>query len=73
MRVVYDKEADALYIGLKRGKVEKTTEKDEGFLIDIDSRGDVVGFEVLCYSKVVPEKAERLSITTDRKRIPIPA
>ena len=73
MRVTYDKKIDALYIGLKRGKAKKTIEKDDNFLIDIDAKGDVIGFEVLNYSKVVPEKAERLSIATERKKIPIPA
>lgn len=73
MRVTYDKEADALYIGLKRGRIKKTIEKDESFLIDVDAKGDVVGFEILNYSKAVPQKEERLSITTETKKIPIPA
>lgn len=73
MKIKYDKEIDALYIGLKRGKVSKTIERDKSFLIDLDEKGKVVGFEVLNYSKAVPQKTERLSISSGSKRIPIPA
>lgn len=73
MRVKYDKEADAIYIELKKEKVYKTLERGENFLIDLDSNNRVVGFEVLNYSKTVPQKQERFSIFAGQKRILIPA
>ena len=73
MRVKYDKEADAIYIELKKSKVHSTVEKGTDFLVDFDKQGKVVGFEVLNYSKAVPHKTERLSISAGQKKILIPA
>lgn len=72
MRVKYDRESDAIYIELKRGTIHKTFEKGDSFLIDLDKKGKVLGFEVLGYSKLVPQKTERLSISAGQKRILIP-
>ena len=51
MQIEYDKEADALYIEFKPGKVEKTEEVDKDTFIDYFSDGTVKGIEVLSASK----------------------
>jgi uncharacterized protein YuzE len=70
MKIKYDKEIDALYILLNKGKVQKTLEKD-GFLIDVDKKGHPVGIEILNYSKVSPTK-ERFQVSSGARRILIP-
>ena len=49
MRINYDAEADALYVGLKAdvGEVLRTRELDPSTLVDLDASGDLVGIEVL--------------------------
>lgn len=73
MKIKYDKEIDALYIELKKSRVHKTVETRDSFLIDLDKDGQVVGFEVLGYSKTVPARDERFSIHAGQSRIKIPA
>jgi len=74
MEIKLDKRADALYIKIKRGKIRKTIIKDS-FLVDVDKNGELIGVEVLNYSKTVPEKSERSSVFLGdgQKRIPLPA
>lgn len=47
MDVKYDKVADAVYISVNAGKVAKTLEMDDRFNVDMDSFGNVIGFEIL--------------------------
>ncbi len=48
MRIEYDAAADALYMTLKSGaKVSDTLEAGQGVNIDVDSKGNPVGIEVL--------------------------
>lgn len=51
MEIEYDKEADALYIEFKSGKVAKTDEVDKDTFIDYFSDGTVKGIEILAASK----------------------
>lgn len=51
MEITYDKQADALYIEFKAGKVSKTEEVDKDTFIDSFSDGSVKGIEVLAASK----------------------
>ncbi len=53
MAIKYDKSVDALYITLKKGKVSKTKE-ESGYLVDYDKQGDLLGVEILHYSKKAP-------------------
>ncbi|MEK7175181.1 MAG: DUF2283 domain-containing protein, partial [Patescibacteria group bacterium] len=69
----YDKEVDALYVEFKKDKITRTVEGRESFLIDLNKKGEVVGFEVLDYSKAVSEKKDNLSVFIGRERIRIPA
>jgi len=50
MQKKYDKIADALYVRIKKGKVFKTKEEDT-WLVDYDKSGNILGIEILNYSK----------------------
>jgi uncharacterized protein YuzE len=52
MQIKYDKSVDALYITLKKGKVFKTKEQG-GSMVDYDKKGELLGLEILNYSKKV--------------------
>lgn len=62
MQLKLDTIADALYIKLNRGKVSRTENK-EGYLVDYDKKGKLVGFEVLNFSKTVPKAGERKTLS----------
>ena len=49
--IKYDPGADALYVKLKEGKVAESEELNEGIIIDYDDGGEVVGIELLEFSK----------------------
>ncbi len=51
MRIEFDPSADALYIELADGDVEKTTEISPGVMLDFDANGNVLGIEMLHISK----------------------
>ena len=51
MEIEYDKEADALYIELKPGKVSRTEEVDKDTFIDYFADGTVKGIEILSASR----------------------
>ena len=50
--ITYDAEADAIYITVGRGKVERTEETGP-FIYDVDAEGHIVGIEILSASKVL--------------------
>ena len=50
--ITYDPEADAVYIAVGRGKVDRTEETGP-FIYDIDAEGHIVGIEILSASKVL--------------------
>ena len=72
MHIKYDKEADALYIKLNSVKTSKTIELGKSFLIDLDKKKNIIGIEILNYSKNTPKRQERFSIITKQSRILIP-
>lgn len=51
MKIEFDQLADALYIHLAEGEVEKTEEIKPGMILDYDADGNVLGVEVLYVSK----------------------
>lgn len=60
MKVTYDKEADAMYIYLKKieaGEVEDTIELNENIILDFDKDKKLIGIEILNASKVIPQSA----------------
>lgn len=50
MRKKYDALADALYVTVRKGKVHKTR-KEGAYLVDYDKKGNLLGLEILNYSK----------------------
>ena len=50
--MTYDPEADAIYIHLGRGNIDRTEEAGP-FIYDVDSQGRVVGIEILHASSVL--------------------
>ena len=55
MKITYDKEADALYMYLSRGKIKKTVEINSRVLIDVGEEGNVIGVELLFVSERIPK------------------
>ena len=47
MRVKYDEEADTLYIKLREGEYHESDEIQDGFILDYDVDGDIIGIEIL--------------------------
>lgn len=47
MRAIYDREANALFVRLSDGKIVESEEMRPGLIIDFDSEGKIVGFEML--------------------------
>lgn len=51
MKIDYDKNAEALYIFLKMGDVEKTVTPHDKVLFDLDKNGEIIGIEILGVTK----------------------
>ncbi len=51
LKVSYDRVADALYIRLREGKVADSVELNEGMIVDLNERGEIVGLEIINFSK----------------------
>ena len=51
VQVQYDKEADALYIWVRKGKYDISEELAENVILDLDKTGRIIGIEVLDASK----------------------
>ncbi|MEY2664321.1 MAG: hypothetical protein RIT04_129 [Candidatus Parcubacteria bacterium] len=50
MNIQYDTKADALYFSLRKGRVAKTVPVSRFLTIDIDTRGNTLGIEILAVS-----------------------
>lgn len=51
MKIEFDHAADALYVQLTEGEIEKTEEIKPGMILDYDANGSVLGVELLYVSK----------------------
>ena len=51
MEIRYDREAGAVYIRIGGGKVAESEEVDDGVIVDYDEKGNVIGIEILEFSK----------------------
>lgn len=47
MKIRYDPDADAMYIKLRKDKVDHTKEIDQNTIIDFNKAGQVIGVEIL--------------------------
>ena len=64
MKATYDKEADAMYIRVKDGRVHKTLEVSDAVNIDVDKKGRALGVEILYISAQMPRKSISKAIRT---------
>ena len=54
MKVTKNKKLDLAYIQFRKGSVSKTVKVMEEILIDLDSKGRVIGIEVLALAEMAP-------------------
>ncbi len=54
MKVKYDSKVDALYISLAKGKYNKSRKISSSVLVDEDSKGKILGVEILNAKENVP-------------------
>jgi uncharacterized protein YuzE len=47
MKIEYSKEADAIYVYFTETQVAKSTEIEDGVVVDFDANGQLIGIEVL--------------------------
>lgn len=51
MKIEFDPIADAIYVELAEGDVDRTEEIKPGLILDYDAEGNVLGVELLYISK----------------------
>jgi len=56
MEISLDWKADALYIKFQEGKFAKNRKIDDDTIVDLDSKGRLLGIEILNVTKKVPAK-----------------
>lgn len=76
MKINYDKKVDAMYIYLKKDKIATTCAMATNLFADLDKKGNVVGLEILDFSKygqknkdpeiMIGDKSFALSATTSK-------
>ncbi|MDO8576211.1 MAG: DUF2283 domain-containing protein [bacterium] len=64
MKATYDKEADAMNIRVKNGKVHKTLEISDSILVNVDKKGRALGIEILFLSSRMPRRSINQTIRT---------
>jgi len=63
MKIQYDKQADALYIYIGKGKIKKTVKAGKNTLIDLGEKDRVLGVEFYKISRSVSqEKLQSISV-----------
>lgn len=67
MKISYDKQSDALYLYLSRGKIRKTLKVNPRMMVDVGDKGEVRGVEFLFVSEKMPKSALR----THTVRLPV--
>ena len=71
MKMSYDPKADALYIRLRKAKIEESDEISDGVIVDYDRSGKPVGIEFLDAAKLFGGHKElqvEMALTEDIKR-----
>lgn len=59
MNTTYDTIADAVYITLKKGRVSRTIPLADRLIVDVDSKGNVLGVEILDAKKQMGIKGKQ--------------
>ena len=57
MKTEYDPEANALYVKFSDDEIDRTEELRPGLIVDFDSRGHIVGIEMLDAKTILSESA----------------
>lgn len=74
MQIQIDPQADALYLTLKRGRVHRSREVEDGVVLDLDQRGRVLGIEMLDISRrYTAQVLRRLSVHRMARQRRMPA
>jgi len=60
MKIRYDAQADAMYIKVGNGSIEKTKKIDDNTIIDFDKSGNLVGIELLFVKERNPSLLKEL-------------
>ena len=68
--VEYDSEADAVYITVKPGKVAKTQRLATSVMIDLDSKGHLLGVEIIDASLGSASQRGALRLVSKRFHMP---
>jgi len=68
MKFHYDKKQDALYLRFNESPYKESEEIQQGIIFDYDSRGKIIGIEVLNASKKFPRKFQS---EISKSKIPI--
>jgi uncharacterized protein YuzE len=68
--VEYDPEAHAAYIRVKEGKVAKTKEEARFITLDLDSRGNLIGIEVINPKQISIQGRRALNHVADEFDLP---
>ena len=65
MKLIWDKENDALFFRLDDGEILESEEIEPGVIVDYNKDNRIVGFEILQVStRVLPEKLKTLQFET---------
>jgi uncharacterized protein YuzE len=65
MKISYDPKVDAMYISFKKGKYDHTKKVTEEVMVDVTSKGDILGLEILDAKKKFGDiKSEKIEIST---------
>ena len=70
LKLDYDAEVDAAYLTLARGKVVESEEVQPGLIVDLDKDAEVIGVEILRFSRrFVPKKRAKRPIKVGRRNL----
>lgn len=58
MKITYDKSLDAMYVSLKKGGYSHTKKITDSIMVDLSSKDEVLGLEILDDSKNVGKVSE---------------
>ena len=61
MEISYDKQANAVYLELRKGKFAKNKKLDDLTILDLDRKGNVLGIELLDARKRIPVRTISIS------------
>lgn len=65
MKITYDKIANAAYMTLRNGKVDKTVEMSESVIVDLDKSGHILGIEMLDASNQLSRNSIKNGVIMD--------